>query len=185
LEKIKSVYTAVNSPTFTINSGFSGNGTSAYINTNFNPSTSGVNYTLNDASRIMFGDFPADSGYPESAGGGTVNLTRSANGNNRQRINQGLSNLGTGSSPSNWTGTDLLRAINRTTSTNVEMFADTTQSSGTQTSTSVANFNQLLLAGNGSFSSSSNTFKIYGMGASLVSENTDLYNALNTYYTSL
>jgi hypothetical protein len=99
-----------------------------------NPSTSGVNYTLNDASRIMFGDFPADSGYPESAGGGTVNLTRSANGNNRQRINQGLSNLGTGSSPSNWTGTNLLRAINRTTSTNVEMFVDTTQSSGTQTS---------------------------------------------------
>jgi len=180
-----SQYTAVNSPTFTTNVGFSGNGTSAYVNTNFNPSTSGVNYTLNDASRIMFGDFPNDLGYPESAGGGTGNLTRSIPSNNRQRINMGSANLTTGLSPSNWTGTNLLRAINRTSSTNVEMFADTTQSSGTATSVPVAILNQQLLSGNSAFVSSSNTFKIYGMGAPLVSENTDLYNALNTYISSL
>jgi len=42
-------YTAFNSPTFTTNQGFTGNGTSAYIDTNFNPSTSGVNYTLDSA----------------------------------------------------------------------------------------------------------------------------------------
>ena len=41
--------TAVNSPTFTTNKGFTGNGTSSYINTNFNPSTQGVNYTQNNA----------------------------------------------------------------------------------------------------------------------------------------
>jgi hypothetical protein len=43
-------YTAINSPTFTTNQGFQGDGISAYIDSNFNPSTSGVNYTLNSAS---------------------------------------------------------------------------------------------------------------------------------------
>jgi len=37
-------YTAVNSPTFTSNQGFQGNGTSSWINTNFNAYTQGVNY---------------------------------------------------------------------------------------------------------------------------------------------
>jgi hypothetical protein len=43
--------TLVNSPTFTANQGFNGNGTSSYINTNYNPSTfSSPKYLLNDAS---------------------------------------------------------------------------------------------------------------------------------------
>jgi hypothetical protein len=42
--------TAVNSPTFTIDKGYAGNGTTSYINSNFTPSTQGVNYTLNNAS---------------------------------------------------------------------------------------------------------------------------------------
>lgn len=176
-------YTAVNSPTFTTNVGYNGNGTSAYINTNFNPSTSGVNYTLNNASRIMFGDLPSDSGYPESAGGGTENLMRNVNTNTRQRINQGATNVING--PTVWTGTNIFRSINRTSITNVEMFGNTTQTSTTATSTTINNNNQWLLAGNSAFALSGNIFKIYGMGASLVSENTDLYNALNTYITSL
>ena len=36
--------TLISSPTFTSNQGFTGNGTSSYINTSFNPSTSGVQY---------------------------------------------------------------------------------------------------------------------------------------------
>src|SRR5215813_10721680 len=39
--------TAVSSPTFTIDKGYAGNGTSSYIDTGFNTSTSGVNFTLN------------------------------------------------------------------------------------------------------------------------------------------
>ena len=41
---------AVNAPAFTVNQGFKGNGTSAYINTNFTPSTDGVNYALDSCS---------------------------------------------------------------------------------------------------------------------------------------
>jgi hypothetical protein len=42
--------TAVNAPTFTVDRGFAGNGTTSYLNSNFVPSTHGVQYTLNDAS---------------------------------------------------------------------------------------------------------------------------------------
>jgi hypothetical protein len=45
-----SLYTNVNSCTFASNQGFTGNGTSSTINANFNASTSGVQYTQNNAS---------------------------------------------------------------------------------------------------------------------------------------
>lgn len=41
--------TKVSSPTFTSRSGFTGNGTSSYLDSNFNPSTQGVNFTQNSA----------------------------------------------------------------------------------------------------------------------------------------
>jgi hypothetical protein len=46
--------TAVNSPTFTTNQGYKGNATSSYIDSNFTPSTDGVNYTLNNASIFAY-----------------------------------------------------------------------------------------------------------------------------------
>ena len=46
--------TAVNSPTFTASQGYTGNGTSSYLNTNYNPTTNGVKYTLNSASLYVY-----------------------------------------------------------------------------------------------------------------------------------
>jgi hypothetical protein len=43
--KARSVATAVNSPTFTANVGYKGNGTTSYVDTNFNTLSSGVNFT--------------------------------------------------------------------------------------------------------------------------------------------
>lgn len=42
--------TAVSSPTFTSNQGWAGNATSSYLDTNWVPSTNGVNFTLDNAS---------------------------------------------------------------------------------------------------------------------------------------
>ena len=42
--------TPVNSPSFASNQGWTGNGTSSYLDTGWIPSTNGVHYTLNDAS---------------------------------------------------------------------------------------------------------------------------------------
>lgn len=41
--------TPVNAPAFTAGRGYAGNGSTSYLNTNFVPSTHGVNYTLNSA----------------------------------------------------------------------------------------------------------------------------------------
>jgi hypothetical protein len=45
---------AVNSPGFISMQGFLGNGTTSYINTNYNPNTDAVNYALNNASVGVF-----------------------------------------------------------------------------------------------------------------------------------
>ena len=46
--------TAVNSPTFTPNQGYQGNGSTSYLNSNFTPSTQGVKYTQNSASIFAY-----------------------------------------------------------------------------------------------------------------------------------
>ena len=46
--------TAYNAPTFTALEGFTGNGTTQYIDCNWNPSVNGVNYVQNSASMIIY-----------------------------------------------------------------------------------------------------------------------------------
>jgi hypothetical protein len=48
------IITAVNNPTFTPLLGYTGNGTTSYLNTNFNPLTQGVKYSLNNASAFTY-----------------------------------------------------------------------------------------------------------------------------------
>jgi hypothetical protein len=63
--------TAVNSPTFTASQGYNGNGTNSYLNTNYNPTTNGVKYTLDSASiyvysRTNLNAFKIDIGHTNS-----------------------------------------------------------------------------------------------------------------------
>ena len=46
--------TKVNSPTFTSLEGFTGNGTTSYLNTNWRPNPDGVNYQINSASLAFY-----------------------------------------------------------------------------------------------------------------------------------
>lgn len=181
--KRKIQYTAFNSPTFTSNGGFIGNGTSSYIDTNFNPSTSGVNYTLNNAGRYFYlktistlGTFY--EGLSASANGNGMSSSNLAS--NTHRINQSTNNLNSTVNSFNNIG---FKSIHRNSSTNVELFQNTTQFSRTATSTSIANSNQTIFKHGLNFSNPQ--ISLYGMGASLVSENTNFYNAVNTYITSL
>jgi hypothetical protein len=172
-------YTAVNSPAFTTNAGFRGNGTSSYIDTNFNPATNGVNYKQNDASRFLWNKIiSAGSRWLD---GNIVANTNGMYSNNsiNNKINQGTANL-SAAAPMNNLG---LSSINRISSTNVVLFDDTTQYTGTANSTAVSSNNQFIFRGGTNYSNSQTS--VYGMGASLVSENTALYNALNTYIASL
>jgi hypothetical protein len=174
-------YDAVNTPTFSVNGGFTGNGTSSYIDTNFNPSTSGVNYTLNDAGRYFWVNSYPNFTIWEGTDTTNVNFSAPRNSANSVKINQGITNTSTSinfSQPgSNW------RSINRTTSTDITAFYNLTSLSTTATSSSIQNSNQFILRGGSIFTTAS--FALYAMGASLVSENSDFYNAVNTYITSL
>lgn len=169
-------YTAVNSPTFTTNQGFTGNGTSSYINTNFNPLIQGLNYTQNNASRYIY-TFTLTGVMDgiESSLENRITLSGTS-----QRINQGTGAINTtyifdtGAS---------IKSIHRTSLTNVELFSGTIQSSRTSNSVSIVNANQLVSRSGTSYST--NRVGMYAMGASLISENTAFVNAFNTYLTSL
>ena len=167
--------TLINPLTFTTNQGFNGNGTLSYIDTNFNPSTNGVNYTLNNAS---ISTYLFSVGAPPIAGslGGDNRLTIGSSASNyRLNTSNGLNS----SFAINGIG---LKSFNRTTSTNLTLFNGLIGENRTATSTALPT-TSLILRYTSNYGTS--IISTYSMGASLVSENTAYVNAINTYITSL
>jgi hypothetical protein len=174
-----SQYTAVNSPTFTTNVGFQGNATSSYVDTNFNPSTSGVNYTLNDASRYFFPHaFVGATRMDGTTSAGQNIMIR--NSSTTQRINCTTNNLAIAF---DYTAVIDPKSIHRTSLTSVDLFNGTIGTTGVQTSTSILNSNQFILRSATSYAA--HTASAYAMGASLVAENTAFVNAYNTYKSAI
>jgi len=167
-------YTAVNSPTFTSNKGFMGNGTSSHINSNFNSATQGVNYTLNDASRYVYFETLSNGALDGSSGGDNRMTSGSSATNNRINggaLNTSFSFAGNG-----------MKSIHRTSSTNVALYNDT--ASGTRIATSIAlPVTAFILRYQTSYGLS--RASMFAMGSNLITENTDFVNAFNTYITSL
>jgi hypothetical protein len=172
-------YTAVNSPTFTTNQGFQGNGTSSYIDTNFNPSTSGVNYIQNNAARYFFPHAFSGTGRMD----GTTSVGQNAIGRQSitsQRINCGNNNLATAF---DYTAVIDSKSIHRTSSTSVDLYNGTVGTTGVQTSAAILNSNQFVLRSGTGYGA--HTVSAYAMGASLVAENTAFVNAYNTYKSAI
>ena len=173
-------YTAVLSPTFTTNEGFTGNGTSSYIDTNFNPVTQGINYTQNNASRYLFMFSASGTSALDGRSAASINnMSRSSTSN--QRINQSTTVLTGGSF--DFTATKGMKSIHRTSLTNVELFNATTQGSRTALSGIMTSSNQFILRSGSSYGG--HEISMYANGSSLVSENADFVNAYNTYINSL
>jgi hypothetical protein len=171
-------YTSVNSPTFITNQGFQGNGTSSYLDTNFNPSTQGVNYTLNNASRY---------GYVFLSNVNSVIDGNGLFGRNRMVLSSSsLQTINSESSALNsnfeYSGTGM-KSIHRTSSTDVTLFNNSVSGLRTVNSSLIANANQFVFRAGSSYSI--NKISMYAIGASLVSENTDFVNSFNTYINSL
>jgi hypothetical protein len=173
--------TLINTPTFTNNQGFTGNGTSSFINTNFNPATQGVNYTRLDASRYYYQFGTATSitidGIVTDSAYNKIRLladtSSSINSTNASSVN------------SPWTVLQGFKSIHRLDANNIILINNITSISATQTvAASLISENQLILR-RGAVSYSNNKVSAYAMGASLVSENTAFVNAFNTYITSL
>jgi len=176
--------TLINPLTFTANQGFTGNGSSGYINTNFNPAIGTNNYVLNNASRHTFVRNQSISATTlDGVSSGNQNASVGIN-TTLLRINQGATSLSTSV---DFGGSNFLKSVQRTSVTNVELFVGTTQTSRTFTSVNVASETQLILARGVSVTGSygGSQISLYSMGASLVAENTAYVNAFNTYINSL
>lgn len=167
-----------NSSTFSTNGGFTTNGTNGFINTNFNPFTGTFNYVRDNASRSFWVDNRTVATYFEGLTNANANATYNGSALD-QLINQGVTNLNALTDM----GSDGFKSINRTSSTAVEIFNNTSQLSRTANSAALANSSQVL--GRKNLLYGSHRFRFYSMGSNLVSQNTNYRNAINNYLTSL
>ena len=107
--------TKTNSPTFTADEGFAGDGISAYLDTNLNALTDTTNYTQNDASFGVYAwnEIAGTGEYPISADATSTRL-RLALATGANRINHSVTPSPIGNISTNKTG---LIGMNRTSST--------------------------------------------------------------------
>jgi hypothetical protein len=172
--------TLINAPEFVNNGGFQGNGTSSYIDTNFNPATQGVQYTQNNASRYFFVHAISTTAGRFDGNSNTNRNTMVRGLTNAQRINAGTN---TASIALDFVNAVTTKAIHRTSATDITAFNGLTGISATQTSATMDSTNQLILKAGSQ--NGGHTCAAYAMGASLISENTDFVNAFDTYKSSL
>lgn len=170
--------TLVSSPTFVNNGGFQGNGTSSYIDTNFNPSTQGVNYTLNSASMYFFPHALSGTSVMTGTMGLENRTTRSSSV--QQRINQGNLSLPTAF---DFTSVVNPKSIHRTSATNVTLYNAFVSENRLVASVNVPNGNLFTLRASATYGA--HTCAAFAAGAQLTAENTDFINAWNTYKSSL
>ena len=155
-------------PIFRTNIGFTGPNR---LNTNF-PSTSGVNYTLNDASRHVWVYFSYGGNQRMDSAGGSNNNSMENRGGTYQSINSGP--VGTSTTLS---GTGM-KSIHRLSSTSVIVLNGTTQQPYSAATTGLSSSPQHIFGGTVDIS-------MYSMGASLINENSDYINAFQTYLTAI
>ncbi|MBC40384.1 MAG: hypothetical protein CMH91_15155 [Oceanicaulis sp.] len=182
--------TAVNSPTFTTDQGYTGDGLSSYLNTNYAPSVDGVS-ALQDS--VSAGVWVRATGASSTYLGVT---DRTADPEHAIRIQD---NLGTNQarvndltfvSYSTSAAANQLLTVNRSSSTTTQLYTNgSSDGSGTATSISIPDIDLYLLAQN--FDGAPNGYtagqiSIAFIGGSLTStEHANLYSRLNTYMTGL
>lgn len=165
------------SPTFVNNGGFQGNGTSSFIDTNFNPATQGVQYTQNNASRYFF-THAIGTGRFDGNTSGNNSIFSGVSGS--QRINAGANTV---VPPLDYNSTVNTKSIHRTSSTSITAYNSTTAQIGVQTSASVVSVNQWILRSAGVYGT--HTCAAYAMGASMIAEHSAFIADWNTYKNSL
>lgn len=161
-------------PTFTTNLGFTGNATNlAYVSTNFNPSTNGVQHTLNNASRHFWKGDAVATGIMDGNTSAIQSIQTASTGN--QRINQ----TAQVSSAYSYGATVGMKSIHRTSSNDVTLITNTTAATRTAAS-STTNYSLVQWILRSGTTYANHSVRMYSMGASLVSENTAYFNAINT-----
>jgi len=165
--------------TFDTTQGFIGDASiPAYIDTQFDPGTAGVNYTQNDASRYFFPYAFSGTGPMDGSGGDRNRML--LNNSTDHKINQhGSTPL---SSTFQYTTTVNPKSIHRTSATDVTLFNGTTSASRTAVSAGLSGGIYIL---RNDTDYADHTVAAYAAGASMVAENTAFVAAWNTYITAL
>jgi len=170
--------TLINSPSFTAMQGFTGDGMSSYISTNFNKSIDAVRYTLNDASRSMYvydiGSGVGGRAIDGDAATGYNNLMAANTAN--QKINA-LNNLSVNFSV---TTDNMQYCINRSSGSDIQFFEGTSMTTYSSNSYSIG-LVSILLKHVGNYGA--HTISMYALGASMFSKNTAFVNAFSKYMT--
>jgi len=172
-----------NSPTFTTKDGFAGDGVSAALNTNYNLSNNGVNYTLNSASAGYFTN--TNVAELRTVGSGSSRLVFTPNFNNSVgyfRINA--------TSPSTITVSSLtnlgLVVANRSASNEENLYVDGVSIySGTTASTGVDQNNLYGLRVLTGYAQSNFTLQLMFAGGSMKDKIVDFSNIVNDYMDKL
>lgn len=161
-------------------SGYKGNSVDAYLGTSFIPSTNGVNYTLNNASRTAVIYQVPTTGNAIDGNNPSGNNPMFVSTTAAHRIN-GTNNLVGGTV--NFTGTGL-KSISRDNSTDLRLYNRTTESVRTATSTTNPVTEQFILRSVANYSNS--IVSNYLIGASITSTETlSIRNDYNTFLSAI
>jgi len=169
--------TKVNSPTFTADEGFNGDGASAYLNTNWNGYWNGVKFIPNDASAgvwihtIATGNAMA---YFGDNGTGT---------DMRQGSNDFLQGLDARASSN--TNNSLAYLTNDNSGGVVQIENTTDVASSSPSFGFLTSDTMNILAENGPFVPSDGKVSMFFIGGKIYSEKTDFYNAISNYISAL
>jgi hypothetical protein len=170
--------TATNSPTFTAKSGYAGNGSSAYLDTNCNPFSAGGNYSTNSASAFVWSTKAAQDG------GGAMGRTSTPTGriyprftDDSVRSNVGAAVIGTVA-----TGAGLTHG-NASGASAQQIYKDGASNATGATASSLPTGNLVLLREQAAFFSG--TLAMAGFGGSLSgTDAANLFSILSTFKTA-
>jgi hypothetical protein len=166
---------AINSPSFSANAGFTGDGVSSYIDTKFKPLSDGINYTLDNAGLSI--NVGSGSGY-------IVGNISTASGNQRIRIGNDLMiNGDTVFLPTAFQAGNI--HLDRLSSTQIVSQQDSTiEDTKTNNSTSLQNNEIFLLRITNNYSNAN--IKAFSARASFTeTEKNDYDTIINTYLAAL
>lgn len=178
--------TEVNSPAWVADQGYTGDGATSYLNTNYNPATNAVNYTQNNGSILSYTRSDIAEGGVLMGGRAALNgcILNSENASNNAN---GRINAATGATVAITTSTGLF-AIERTSSTLSTLYRNGSSLGTTPTVSQAIDSQNIYICAfnvNGSAGSfSTRQISISGIGSGDINALT-FYNAIQAYMTSL
>jgi hypothetical protein len=172
-------FISINSPTFTSNVGFKGDATSAYLNTNFQTVTNGVNYTQNNAAIGGYFEPPTNSRNYFGSNFSIYNTIRNFGVPNNVKINTSDSIL-TSTGINNYDG---FSSLLRTSSNTFKVINGVAVDTNTSTTSNFSDARMFIFRQFGEYSDA--ICKCFYLGANTEAVHLDFKTDIENYLTSI